>query len=206
MVVLRPVFPAAEPAFLQHRDAGDAVQFCEVVRRRETVSAAADDHDVVLRLRLRAAPRPRPPPVVAQRVSRKAEYRIPHARHPRIRTARLYTGSPGPHRESRESGASSDFGVCPAGPAAAPTAIRHPAPLPATAFTWRRAPGGSAIARMPTGGPSRSDRRAAGVEGRRPAPATPRHPRLPLPLLPSGPDGVYDLAMRGDRCGPPSTG
>ena len=33
-----------------------------------------------------------------------------------------------------------------------------------------------------------------------------RHSRPPLPLLPSGPGGVHDLAMRGDRCGPPSTG
>ena len=43
------------------------------------------------------------------------------------------------------------------------------------------------------------------VEWRRPAPAAPRHSRPPLPLLPSGPDGVHDLAMRGDRCEPPST-
>ena len=42
-------------------------------------------------------------------------------------------------------------------------------------------------------------------EWRQPAPAAPRHSRPPLPLLPSGPDGVHDLAMRGDRCGPPST-
>ena len=47
---------------------------------------------------------------------------------------------------------------------------------------------------------------AAGSGGwRQPAPAAPRHSRPPLPLLPSGPDGVHDLAMRGDRCGPPST-
>ena len=42
-------------------------------------------------------------------------------------------------------------------------------------------------------------------ERRQPAPAAPRHSRPPLPLLPSGPDGVHDLAMRRDRCGPPST-
>jgi len=28
-------------------------------------------------------------------------------------------------------------------------------------------------------------------------------PTLPLPLLPSGPDGVYGLVARGDRRGPP---
>lgn len=32
-------------------------------------------------------------------------------------------------------------------------------------------------------------------------PATPRHTRPSLPLLPSGPDGVCDLALRGDRQG-----
>lgn len=40
----------------------------------------------------------------------------------------------------------------------------------------------------------------------RPAPATPRHPHQPLPLLPPGPDGVHDLAMRGDRCESPKSG
>ena len=29
-------------------------------------------------------------------------------------------------------------------------------------------------------------------------------PTLPLPLLPSGPDGVYGLVARGDRRGPPA--
>src|ERR1700754_863501 len=32
-------------------------------------------------------------------------------------------------------------------------------------------------------------------------PATPRHPSRPLPLLPSGPGGVYGLSSRGDRQG-----
>ena len=30
-------------------------------------------------------------------------------------------------------------------------------------------------------------------------PATPRHMNQPLPLLPSGPDGVHNLSLRGDR-------
>src|SRR5690606_4300119 len=37
---------------------------------------------------------------------------------------------------------------------------------------------------------------------RRSASARPRHPTEPLPLLPSGPDGVYDGSSRGDRRGP----
>ena len=32
-------------------------------------------------------------------------------------------------------------------------------------------------------------------------PATPRHPSRPLPLLPSGPGGIYGLSSRGDRQG-----
>jgi len=34
-------------------------------------------------------------------------------------------------------------------------------------------------------------------------PATPRHTGQPLPLLPSGPGGVRDLPLRGDRWGHP---
>ncbi len=40
-------------------------------------------------------------------------------------------------------------------------------------------------------------------KGRRSLPAAPRRPRLLLPLLPSGPDGVHSLSSRGDRYGPP---
>ncbi len=32
-------------------------------------------------------------------------------------------------------------------------------------------------------------------------PATSRHMHQLLPLLPSGPDGVHNLALREDRCG-----
>ena len=38
---------AAEVAPIEHRDVGDAVVAREIVRRREAVTAAADDHDVV---------------------------------------------------------------------------------------------------------------------------------------------------------------
>ena len=34
---------------------------------------------------------------------------------------------------------------------------------------------------------------------RQPLPATPRHMSQLLPLLPSGPGGVYNLSLRGDR-------
>jgi hypothetical protein len=30
-----------------------------------------------------------------------------------------------------------------------------------------------------------------------------RHPTSPLPLLPSGPDGIHDWSSRRSRCGPP---
>ena len=39
--------------------------------------------------------------------------------------------------------------------------------------------------------------------GRRAPPATPRHTRPPLRLLPSGPDRIHGFALRGDRRGPP---
>ena len=40
------------------------------------------------------------------------------------------------------------------------------------------------------------------MRNRRPAPAISRHPASPLPLLPSGPDGVHGWPSRGDRRGP----
>jgi hypothetical protein len=39
-----------------------------------------------------------------------------------------------------------------------------------------------------------------------PNPAAPRHPSPLLPLLPSGPDGVHSLSLRGDRIGSPLKG
>ncbi len=41
------------------------------------------------------------------------------------------------------------------------------------------------------------------MKRRRPAPAMLRHPTSPLPLLPSGPGGVYGWSSRRDRCGSP---
>ena len=40
-------------------------------------------------------------------------------------------------------------------------------------------------------------------EGRQPAPAHLRHPTSPLPLLPSGPDGICGWSSRRNRCEPP---
>ncbi len=42
-----------------------------------------------------------------------------------------------------------------------------------------------------------------GVFERQPAPSLPRHTHPLLPLLPSGPDGIHNFALRGDRHGPP---
>ena len=196
-----PGVPTPEPAFLHHRHAGDAVQLGEVVRRRETVAAAADDHDVVLGLRLRAAPRPRPPPVVAQRVPGETEDRVPHARRSWVRAAPTIHGIIRIASRIPRIGACLDSSAC---RRRCRGRIRRNSPL-AAAFTWT-VPGGGATARTSTSRAEPFRPCGAGVEGGRPAPATPRHPRPPLPLLPSGPDGVHDLAMRGDRCGPPSTG
>ena len=52
IVVLRPELPDADVVGLEHRDVRDAVPRREVVRRRQAVAAAADDHDVVGRARL----------------------------------------------------------------------------------------------------------------------------------------------------------
>ena len=48
-------------------------------------------------------------------------------------------------------------------------------------------------------------RSAAKSKGWRPAPAPLRHPMSPLPLLPSGPDGVHGLSSRRNRREPPLT-
>ena len=47
---------AREPALLEHRHVGDPVVLDQVVRSRQSVSAAADDHDVVRPLGLGIAP------------------------------------------------------------------------------------------------------------------------------------------------------
>jgi hypothetical protein len=46
-------------------------------------------------------------------------------------------------------------------------------------------------------------RKFVGWKWRRSAPATPRRTASPLPLLPSGPDGVHGWPSRGDQHGPP---
>ena len=47
---------AADPALFDDRDIGDAVNGRKVIGRRQPMSAAADDDDVVFLLRLRRAP------------------------------------------------------------------------------------------------------------------------------------------------------
>ncbi len=41
------------------------------------------------------------------------------------------------------------------------------------------------------------------INGRRPMPTLPRHSNPLLPLLPSGPGGVHNFTLRGDRQEPP---
>jgi len=52
-------------------------------------------------------------------------------------------------------------------------------------------------------GPRRRDARVGSERWRCTVPATSRRPNQSLPLLPSGPGGVYDLSPREDRHGPP---
>jgi len=70
---------AADPAAFDHRDVPHPVLFGEVIGGRETMPAAADDHDIVGRLGLRAAPCLRPVVVAAKRVLRERQGRIAHA-------------------------------------------------------------------------------------------------------------------------------
>src|SRR5262249_4361032 len=71
-----PGIAATEPPFLEHGDIGDPMLLGEIVRRRQSVAASADDDDVVLRLRLWAAPGELPVLVIIQRVARETEDRI----------------------------------------------------------------------------------------------------------------------------------
>src|SRR3954454_14171287 len=71
-----PGIATADPALLQHRDIGDAVFLCEVVRRRQAVAATADDDDVVFGLWLRAAPGFLPVLVITESVAGERENRI----------------------------------------------------------------------------------------------------------------------------------
>ena len=76
MVVLRPVLPPPRYPFSDDRDIGDAVLPGEIVGRRETVPATADNHRVVGVFGRCVAPGPRPVLVVAPGVFEQAEERI----------------------------------------------------------------------------------------------------------------------------------
>ena len=73
-----PGIAAAEPAFLQHRDIGDAVFLGEIIGGREPVPAGADDHDVIGGLRLGIAPLRGPMRVARRRLAQKIEQRVFH--------------------------------------------------------------------------------------------------------------------------------
>ena len=60
---------AADPAFFQHRDIGDAVLPGEVVSSRKPVTTATDDQYVIFRLRFWTTPRGSPVFMVTDRVS-----------------------------------------------------------------------------------------------------------------------------------------
>src|SRR6185295_2118404 len=78
-------------ALLDHRDVADAMVGGEIVGRRQPVSAAADDHDVVALAWRGGAPGPRPVLMARERVTREREGRVLHgndgARYIRIRCA-----------------------------------------------------------------------------------------------------------------------
>src|SRR5437588_10951712 len=69
---------AAQPAFFEHGDIGEAMLLGEVVRGREAMAATADDDRVVARLGRRATPGERPVLVIAQRITSEGEKRIAH--------------------------------------------------------------------------------------------------------------------------------
>jgi hypothetical protein len=71
-----PGVAAADVAALEHGDVAEPVVLREVVRGRETVPAATDDHDLVRGFQRGRAPGPRPAPVAAQRMAREAEDRV----------------------------------------------------------------------------------------------------------------------------------
>ncbi len=69
---------AADPAFFQHRDIGEAVLFGEIIGGRKTVAAAANDDGVVFRLGFGIAPRRRPALMAGERVFQQGQERIMH--------------------------------------------------------------------------------------------------------------------------------
>ena len=71
-----PGIAAAEPALLDDRDIADIVRLGEVIGRRQTMTAAADDQDVVARFRLRRAPGLLPALLAPEAFLEEREYRI----------------------------------------------------------------------------------------------------------------------------------
>ena len=74
---------AAEPALLDHADACALVSLGKVIGGRQSMSAAADDDEVVGRLGLRLAPRLRPALMAGEALAKESESRIAAA-HARI--------------------------------------------------------------------------------------------------------------------------
>ena len=64
---------AADPAALNHRHIGDAMLFCQVIGRGQSVAAAADNHDLVALLGFGFAPSRLPAAVAAPSFARKRE-------------------------------------------------------------------------------------------------------------------------------------
>ena len=76
MVVLRPVLPPPSQPFFQHGDAVHAMIPGQVVGAGQSMSAAANDDDVVVMSRLRIAPGSTPVGMTSQRMTDQAEDRI----------------------------------------------------------------------------------------------------------------------------------
>ena len=65
-------------ALLQHRDIGDAEFLGEIIGRRQTMAATADDDHVVMGLRIWLAPLRRPTPVAPERLAKYRKCRKTH--------------------------------------------------------------------------------------------------------------------------------
>ncbi len=87
----------ADIALFQHRDIGDAEFLGEVIGRRQSMPAAADDNHVIVALRNRAAPGRLPVLVAAKRIEKDGKGGVAHDRftvkaggdHDRIRNRLL---------------------------------------------------------------------------------------------------------------------
>ncbi len=71
-----PGIAAADPAFLEHRRAANSVSLGEIIGRRQTMAAAADDDGVVRRLGDRRAPSRRPATVAGQAFLQQRKSRV----------------------------------------------------------------------------------------------------------------------------------